>query len=467
MVLDGDKAAKAAGERGAASTMDKEILLDMSKKESGNPSGNFKKFHRRIKADFKVSVNKELITLERLQAANCAVFAGPREMFTQDEFTAIKAYVQEGGSAFFMLGEGGEGKSGTNINYLLEDFGISFNNDACVRTVYHKYHHPKECLITHGVLTPDLVRAASGSAKKDKENSNSMSLNITKEEHDLTAVGKDNGGLEFVYPYGATLNVQKPAIPILSSGPISYPLNRPIAAVCNSSNKTGAAGAGRICVLGSVKMLDDEFYESEKNRQLIDQLLRWLMKCGDCDLSFPYGEEPELSDYHHIPHTQGLAMNLRSCLQENEPLPRDFTQLFDDSLFKFDTDLIPEGVKLYQQLGVKHEPLTLIPPQFETPMPALQPAVFPPCLREPPPPGLDLFDLDEQFASERVRLAQLTNKCTDDDLDFYIRQAGEILGVTTKLGDRRGSKHILEYIFKELVGYKKMNEDAPPGAMQE
>ena len=28
-------------------------------------------------------------------------------------------------------------------------------------------------------------------------------------------------------------------------------------------------------------------------------------------------QEPELSEYHHIPHTQGLAMNLRSCLQEN------------------------------------------------------------------------------------------------------------------------------------------------------
>ncbi|CAE7764041.1 Intraflagellar transport protein 52-like [Symbiodinium microadriaticum] len=156
------------------------------------------------------------------------------------------------------------------------------------------------------------------------------------------------------------------------------------------------------------------------------------------------------------------------------------------------------AVKLYHQLGVKHEPLTLIPPQFETPMPALQPAargprVFPPCLREPPPPSLDLFDLDEQFASERVRLA-----CTDDDLDFYIRQAGEILGVSQKLGDKRSSKdpakkivepaaqfrglgfnsidftggsgqcnptskmRIVRYIFKELVGFKKMNQDMVP-----
>lgn len=63
-------------------------------------------------------------------------------------------------------------------------------------------------------------------------------------------------------------------------------------------------------------------------------------------------------------------------------------------------------------LDVKHEPLRLIPPQFETPLPPLQPAVFPPTFRELPPPALDQFDLDEQFASERIRLAQLTNKCT-------------------------------------------------------
>jgi len=438
-----------------------EILTDVSKKETGNPQSNYKKFMRKLKGDFRVSINKDTITLERLQAANLVIFAGPREMFSSDEFTAIKDFMAQGGSVFFLLGEGGEGKSNTNVNYLIEEFGISINNDAVVRTVYHKYHHPKESLVTHGILCKDIVRAAKGEKKSDKENKDALQLQVTRDDGDIASLGKDNGGIEFVFPYGATLNVQKPAIPILSSGPISYPLNRPVAAVYNK------AGAGRICVLGSARMLDDEFLDLEKNKPLVDTLIRWLLGLNDCDLSFPYGEEPELSDYHHIPHTQGLAMNLRSCLQENEALPRDFTQLFDESLFKFDTDLIPEAVKLYEQLGVKHEPLTLIPPQFETPMPALQPAVFPPCLREPPAPALDLFDLDEQFASERVRLAQLTNKCTDDDLDFYIRQAGEILGVTQKLGDRRTAKHILEYIFKELVGFKKMSQDPTPGGLQE
>jgi intraflagellar transport protein 52 len=66
-------------------------------------------------------------------------------------------------------------------------------------------------------------------------------------------------------------------------------------------------------------------------------------------------------------------------------------------------------------------------------------------LREPPPPALDLFDLDDHFASERVRLAKLTNKCSDEHLDFYITQSAEILGVTEKLPEgRRGAKHCLE-----------------------
>ena len=67
--------------------------------------------------------------------------------------------------------------------------------------------------------------------------------------------------------------------------------------------------------------------------------------------------------------------------------------------------------RAFKQLNVKHEPLTLITPQFETPLPPLQPAVFPPQFRELEPPKLDLFDLDEQFSSEKVRIAQQTNKC--------------------------------------------------------
>ena len=93
--------------------------------------------------------------------------------------------------------------------------------------------------------------------------------------------------------------------------------------------------------------------------------------------------------YHHLPDCEALSERVKCCLQESEEVTKDFTTLFDETLFKFDTSLIPEAVALYDKLDVKHEPLSLIPPQFEHPLPPLNPAVFPPALRELPPPALD------------------------------------------------------------------------------
>jgi intraflagellar transport protein 52 len=63
--------------------------------------------------------------------------------------------------------------------------------------------------------------------------------------------------------------------------------------------------------------------------------------------------------------------------------------------------MIPEAVNLYKDLSVKHETISLITPSFETPLPPLQSATFPPTMKELPLPNLDLFDLDEQFSSEK------------------------------------------------------------------
>ena len=43
-------------------------------------------------------------------------------------FQMLKKYVDEGGSLLVMLGEGGEKLNKTNINYLLEEYGMSINS---------------------------------------------------------------------------------------------------------------------------------------------------------------------------------------------------------------------------------------------------------------------------------------------------------------------------------------------------
>jgi intraflagellar transport protein 52 len=188
------------------------------------------------------------------------------------------------------------------------------------------------------------------------------------------------------------------------------------------------------------------------------------------DLATATSDDADFNEkYEYLPDTEALAERLRSCLQESEEVNRDFTKLFDDKLFSFNTDLIKPAIDLYKDLRIKHEPLSLIPPQFETPLPPLQPATFPPALREPPPPALDQFDLDEHFASKRIRLAQLTNKCTDSDLDYFVREAGDILGVShqlpvAQLRQPQGAKLILHFIAEKIANFKKLNHGSAGAA---
>ena len=53
--------------------------------------------------------------------------------------------------------------------------------------------------------------------------------------------------------------------------------------------------------------------------------------------------------------------------------------------------------------------------------------MFPPQFRNLDDPKLELFDLDEAFSSEKSRLAQITNKCGEEDLEYYIRYNAEQL----------------------------------------
>ena len=48
---------------------------------------------------------------------------------------------------------------------------------------------------------------------------------------------------------------------------------------------------------------------------------------------------------------------------------------------------------------------------------------------------------------------------TDDDLEYYVRECGDILGVTPNLAlDKRDAKHIIEHIFTQVVEFKKLNQ---------
>lgn len=412
------------------------IIFNASKNELCTPSNGFKLFHRRLRSSWRVLINKDEITSETLSEGDIFIIGGPRRMFSAAEFEAITRFMNEGGSLFCMVGEGGEVKANTNINALLEQYGVVVNNDAVTRNVYYKYFHPKEVLISNGVLNREFNRA-SGKRVPGTYSS---------------AESSESTDLQFVFPFGATVSVQKPSVPVLSTGSVSFPFNRPICSMYEEKKK-------KLCVLGSVDMFSDRYLEKEENTKVLDVITKWL-STNEISLNSIDAEDPEITDYHYLPNTAELASRLRSCLLKSDDVPRDFTKLFDHKQYTESNEVLPEVLQAYDQLKVPHEVLTLIQPTFETPLPPLEPAVFPPMLRELPAPALDLFDLDEQFSSEAVRLAQITNKCGDDDLEYFVRECGEILNVTKNLTEnQRTGKDILEYIFRQVVEYKKMNQE--------
>uniref|UniRef100_A0A8C5WMI3 Intraflagellar transport 52 n=1 Tax=Leptobrachium leishanense TaxID=445787 RepID=A0A8C5WMI3_9ANUR len=413
------------------------ILFNASKREIFTTNSGYKSLQKRLRSNWKIQSLKEDITAEKLEGVKLWITSGPREKFTAAEFEALKQFLNRGGDILVMLGEGGEAKHDTNINFLLEEYGIMVNSDSVVRNVYYKYFHPKEALISNGVLNREISRAAG----KD------ISMVI-----DEDGGGNNAQALTFLYPYGATLNIMKPAIAALSTGSVCFPLNRPILGFYQSKG-------GKLAVLGSCHMFSDQYLDKEENAKILDVLMQWLTT-NDIRLNQIDAEDPEISDYTMLPDTSKLSQRVRVCLQEGDENPRDFTTLFDMSIYQMDTTSLPKVIKSYEQLNVKHETLQLIQPQFESPLPSLQPAVFPPSFQELPPPALDLFDLDENFSSEKARLSQITNRCTDDDLEFYVRKCGDILGVTGNLQkEERDAKHILEHVFFQVVEFKKLNQE--------
>lgn len=54
-------------------------------------------------------------------------------------------------------------------------------------------------------------------------------------------------------------------------------------------------------------------------------------------------------------------------------------------------------------------------------------------------------------------MAQLTNKCSDDDIEYFVKECGDIMGVSQYVSHPDDPKSILHYIFQEIVKYKSAN----------
>lgn len=409
--------------------------------ENGTKYGKF--INNVIRQYASTALLKKEFKLEKIRQCQLFVIAGSSQPFTPEELDILKKYLEGGGSILFIQGEGGDEKANTNYNEFLKDYNIAFHGDSVVRTSYYKYPHPKECFIDTMKINSQFLKTIKNVSKSKK-----MDLMDNDDEN-----AEDDSLLKIVYPFGQSIDIIKNGgVSVLfNSGIIAYPLKRPLCVVTKSKS-----GNGKLACFGSIKFIDNEYIDKEENRKVVDGLIKFLLGMTTNSILEP-SKLVEVAEYTYIPNIISLSDKVKSCLEEAKEPPRNFNDLFDLNMFKIDNNLVPEAIELYDKLNVKHEVLSIIPPQFETPLPPLQLAVFDPIIRDFPVPNLELFDLDEQFASEKIKLAQATNKCNDEDLEYYINQCADILGISGKIDQKNDPKAVLAYVMKEVIKFKKLN----------
>ncbi|XP_055372223.1 intraflagellar transport protein 52 homolog [Condylostylus longicornis] len=425
------------------------VCFDISKNELFQLADNYKTLHRKIKVSWKVEQNDAELSKDVLSKANIFIISGPQDKFTEDEFNALKEFIENGGKLLVMLGEGGENAFNTNINFFLEDYGMFINNDTVLRPHYFKNFHPKECIIGGGIVCESMWRYL-------------LNEKIEKIDYEFT---DEKYKIHFQYPYGATMNVSEPANILLTTGPVVYPFNRPLVGYyCNEKN-------GKILAIGSGHMFQDKYLTDKTNDIILDYFLNLL---SNDDIKFTHLDfnDVEINDNKTVSDIGFIAEIPKPCLVESTAtdIPADFKKMFDMNMFTLSNDLLKDVIDAYSKLNVKYEPLKIIKPQFDIPLPPLQLAVFPPIFSEPPPPPLELFDLDEHLSSPRTQLDQLTIKClssikdsqqqkkefTTKDLEYFIRECGRIVGIVQE-GHEINAKEILYNVGLKIANYKKID----------
>ena len=75
------------------------------------------------------------------------------------------------------------------------------------------------------------------------------------------------------------------------------------------------ANGGRLAVIASHQIFDDNWIDKEENGKLQETIFKWLIPSSTFELNPIDAEDPEVSDYHCVPDTEQLAENWKGCLQ--------------------------------------------------------------------------------------------------------------------------------------------------------
>ena len=403
-------------------------------------AGHHEEYHREKKLDYfskslmkmtEIKTNKDPLLQDSLRGVKSIWFFGPKKDLNEEEVKSLHNFVNQGGSIVLLISFPKVSKNKEeekpilppNFFNFLKQYGVS-SGEPVISPVYINYVNPKHVSIQNGILNRAINEFLS------KENST------------------------FAFPEGINLQITSPSVPLISSGSASYPLSQPVISYCS----IGRSG-GSVTVIGSPHMFCDDWFNKESNENLFNYLTS-LIITKKSEINKIDADHPEVIDRVYTPDVTSMSERLRSCIQESEKMRSDFVQNFDQGLYKMDMTHLADSISIANTLGLKNEPLENVSPIFDTALPPLTPAVFPPQMREPSGPVLELFDLNDIFASPATRLAQLAQRTSPKNAEKFVIQAAKILGITQKLPEgKRSGKEILEYVFQQVVKWKRQSQD--------
>ena len=186
---------------------------------------------------------------------------------------------------FDQLNEGSQATTSTNFT---EKFGIKINDDHVICTSNQGSRHPKETLVSWGMLKNTGDQFTDRTRREEKSQ---------KEEEAHGKFGDENihaqhpAGITLNIPLATTLTVQKPAISILSTGRSAYPMQHSLGAVWPDFARDEKMG--RLAVLGCAGIAADEFLDCAGNLEFLDIVLKWLSPSSAFNIHALSADVPE------------------------------------------------------------------------------------------------------------------------------------------------------------------------------
>lgn len=325
------------------------------------------------------------VSSQSLQGCRVLIVVSPGAHYSADELDAMKAHLIGGGSVIVLYSDVcGE----SNINYFLEEYGMSVSDESLISAVHViDGLHPTELVVPFGT---------SGQLP---------------ESH-------------CVLRHGASLLVRDPARVIMTSGPKTFPVNRPVVGAWQSS----ADGSASLITVSAGAVLSDDYFSLEKEHALSGRsniaFLSYLLDLAFGNLNLQSVATCERTDSAAcVPDLMSLSSIPRTCFLDVLG-PADRFIPSEHSLF-MNIDESARIDELCKVLGLVEpeetcvEGLKLLPPLYEVPMPDLVCALPNPLDLDIPNltgpcayirsegPALELVDLDAEFATARTKLEAL------------------------------------------------------------